>query len=95
MRILSAKKQHVCGACQKVIQVNEDYWGTSFNAFCKKCGELKQNGKLVYQSKTHRYVETSIKKTAKCEFCDMQADNFIKNVPCCDEHIGNAMGGYD
>ena len=91
--MLTGKKEHVCTACAKVIKIGEDYWGTSFNEFCKECGEKKINGELVYESKTHRYIEASIKKLKNCEFCSMTAENLIKGIPCCDDCIGKAMTG--
>ncbi len=91
--MLTGKKEHVCTACAKVIKIGEDYWGTSFNAFCKECGEKKINGELVYESKSHRYVEASIKKTSKCQYCTEMADNYIKGTPTCDNCIGKAMEG--
>ena len=94
MKVLTASKQHICIACKTVVQTGEDYWATSFNSFCKTCGDKKVKGELVYDNSKKRYTVTSL-TSAPCNFCGEGATNIIHGVPCCDNHIGNAMGGDD
>ena len=93
MKVLTATKQHICIACKTVVQAGEDYWATSFNSFCKTCGDKKVRGELVYDNSKKRYTVASLISTQACHYCGDSAGNIVHGISVCDIHIGNAMGG--
>lgn len=93
MKVLTATKQHVCISCKIIVQAGEDYWATSFNSFCKTCGDKKVKGELVYDNSKRRYTQVSLVSSQNCSYCSEPGLNIVHGVSVCDTHIGNAMGG--
>ena len=80
MKKLCAKKEHICNKCNKVIEWNQEYYGSSYKDLCISCG------KDYLENKSQ-----SVSKTTKCKFCKEPAIGVLYNNPICKVHVGEVM----
>jgi len=92
MRLLTAQKEHVCAANpEHIINIGENYFGNSYNAFCRTCGIKKQKGELIYNNKQQRYIDPKEMMDPDCVYCSNKAIHVIYTRPVCTEHIQRSM----
>jgi hypothetical protein len=79
MKLMISQRVRKCGDCGETIEFKEEYYATSYNCYCKKCGEIR------LARKTHKDINPT------CIFCKEDSVGVLYGKPVCPVHIGKVI----